>query len=272
MTKERYEHRSCFESYGVRVMIESNSLEILEQAVGTARTALLDRVKFLGKERAELSFRFYLAENGICTLFQNDEKITEDLPEYRFWKFFNGLTRIIVAEHAKSVVFVHAGAVGWRQKAIVIPGNSFHGKSRLVAEFVRIGADYYSDEYAIFDENGLVSPYPRPIAMRPDSGPIFETPVTAEELGGRTGTEAIPVGCVLFAKYEANSIWKPQLLSPGTAVLDIIPQTISIKRNTEFAIKVLKKGITNAIIVKSSRSDAADFAKMFLEFVDNTAF
>src|SRR6201989_340392 len=56
--------------------------------------------------------------------------------------------RLYVAERARRRVFVHAGAVGWRGRAILIPGRSFSGKTTLVAELVKAGAKYYSDEYA----------------------------------------------------------------------------------------------------------------------------
>lgn len=41
---------------------------------------------------------------------------------------------LYVAERARRRFFVHAGVVGWRGRAIVIPGRSFSGKTSLVAE------------------------------------------------------------------------------------------------------------------------------------------
>ena len=40
--------------------------------------------------------------------------------------------QLYVAEAARRRLFVHAGAVGWRGRAIVIPGRSFSGKTTLV--------------------------------------------------------------------------------------------------------------------------------------------
>ena len=59
-----------------------------------------------------------------------------------------------IAEMARRRVFVHAGAVGWHGKAIIIPGRSMSGKTSLVRELVRAGAIYYSDEYAVLDLQG----------------------------------------------------------------------------------------------------------------------
>ena len=48
-----------------------------------------------------------------------------------------------VAQRSRQMLFVHAGVVGWRGLAIVIPGRSHTGKSTLVAELVWRGAVYY---------------------------------------------------------------------------------------------------------------------------------
>ena len=78
--------------------------------------------------------------------------------------------QLYVAEHAPRRVFVHAGVVGWRGKAIVIPGRTHTGKSTLVKALVEAGATYYSDEYAVLDKRGRVHPYARPLSMRPIGG------------------------------------------------------------------------------------------------------
>ena len=58
-----------------------------------------------------------------------------------------------VARHSHQMLFVHAGVVGWRGLAIVLPGRSRTGKSTLVAELVLRGAVYYSDEFAVLDDD-----------------------------------------------------------------------------------------------------------------------
>jgi len=73
-----------------------------------------------------------------------------------------------IAETAHDRFFVHAGVVGWNGRAIVIPGQSKIGKTTLVEEFLRIGATYYSDEFAVFDRRGYVHPFARPLRVRTD--------------------------------------------------------------------------------------------------------
>jgi hypothetical protein len=89
-------------------------------------------------------------------------------------------------------------------------------------------------------------------------------------LGGRTGIDPLPVGFILFTSYKAGGRWAPELISPGRAVVEMVSQTIPIRQNPEFAIEVLRKVASGAIIAKGDRDDASNFAGIFLDFVDNT--
>jgi len=261
----------CFKSYGVGIKIESNSSEVLDLAVKAAQRALLERTAEISCADAMQHFQILGGPDGVYSIFQNGKEMVTDKLNLRFWKYFDSLVRILVAEFTKEVVIVHAGVVGWHGKAIVVPGDSFFGKTTLIAEFIRAGAEYYSDEYAVFDESGKVHPFERPLAMRSDGPEVVETTTDINEIGGRVGRNPIPVGVLLFTRYIPESKVNYQFLSRGEAVVRIIGQTIPIRRNSEFAIKVLKNAVSSAIIVKSSRSEAREFARGFLEFVDNTA-
>ena len=57
---------------------------------------------------------------------------------------------------------MHAGAVAWRDRGIVIPGRSHSGKTTLVRALVE-AARYYSDEFAVLDPQGRLHPYPLPL-------------------------------------------------------------------------------------------------------------
>src|SRR6185369_5569325 len=104
---------------------------------------------------------------------------------------FESHLQLTVAEYAPRRVFVHAGVVGWKGKAILIPGLSFSGKSTLVAELLRAGATYYSDEYAVVDRNGRVHPYARKLRMR--SADAVRR-LRAKDFGADTGSKSLPIG------------------------------------------------------------------------------
>jgi hypothetical protein len=66
-----------------------------------------------------------------------------------------------VAQRSRQMLFVHAGVVGWRGLAIVMPGRRPSGKSTLVEALVRRGAVYYSDAFGVLDGAGMVHSYAR---------------------------------------------------------------------------------------------------------------
>ena len=79
---------------------------------------------------------------------------------------FASNVELTIAERAPRRIFIHAGVVSWRGRAIVLPGRSYAGKSRLVAALLREGATYYSDEFAVLDARGRVHAYPRQLSLR----------------------------------------------------------------------------------------------------------
>ena len=272
-TAERvFDNVFCFESYGVSVSIESNSSEILRVAESTARKALLQKLKPCDRESVKHVFRFETQDNGECTIFQNGRKVTSAPPNWAFFRFFDSLIRIRVAEYAPSYVFVHAGVVSWKNKAILIPANSFAGKSSLVAELISAGAVYYSDEYAVLDDRGLVHPFARKLSMRDSAGRKAETDVDPVEFGAIVGIDPIPIGIVWFTKYDADvRLWEPEPLSIGNAVVEMVNYTIPIRRNPSFAMNVLGKSLEGSTVIKCHRGDASEFVPFFMDFVDNTA-
>ena len=264
----------CFESYGVVVRIETGDPGLLTDAKIAAKRSLVGNFHIVEDREPVRTYRVY-RKNKSYFVSKNGEDFRSGISREDFLDFFDTEVRITVAEYAIGHVFVHSGVVGWKGKAIVIPGSSFKGKTTLVAELVRNGADYYSDEYAVFDSNGLVHPFARKLAMRsrPVAGEVPQTTyVTPKSLGGKAGKRPLPVGCILVTEFRENASWKPQQLTSGQGVIEMLSQTLPIRYAPEFCMKVLKKVATNAIIIKSSRSDAGEFASFFLDFVDNKAF
>jgi hypothetical protein len=182
------------------------------------------------------------------------DKLREDLMVY-------------VANHAPDRVFVHAGVVGWRGHALVLPGTSFAGKTTLVAALVRAGATYYSDEYAVLDERGCVHPYARVLQMR-EAGGSEQMPVAVEELGGRAGTAPLAVSHVVFTEYEESGRWDPQPVSAGMAVLEMLRHSIPVQRTPARVMATLAKMMESAIALRSARGDARATARVLLDSID----
>lgn len=255
-----------FESYGVFVRIESNLQEMVDEAEKLVKVSLLNNVRPVVKKKFDLVFQLDRNKRGTRIISQNENEIARGGTHKKFFKFFDSVIRVAVAERAPGLVFLHAGVVGWKGKAVIIPADSFKGKSTLVSELVRNGAEYYSDDFAIIDHDGLVHPFARRINRRTEDYKTYE--VTVEELGGSYGKTPIPVGFVLFTEYKKDAKWSPKMLKPGQGVLELIPFTLCLRHRPDFSLEVLNKVVVNAIIISSLRSTAEKFAKTLLNYID----
>ena len=165
-----------------------------------------------------------------------------------------------IALHAAPMLFVHAGVVGWQGRAIVIPGRSMTGKSSLAAALVRAGADYYSDEYAVFDRSGFVHPYPKPLSLREPCRRC-----SAGELGGRNGAGPLPVGLVVATRYRETARWEPQVLTAGQAVLQLLDNTICARTRAQSAIEIFARVAAAALAIGGDRPSSDQVVSSLLE-------
>jgi hypothetical protein len=174
-----------------------------------------------------------------------------------------------VAAAASRWIFVHAGVVGWRGRAIVLPGRSRSGKTTLVAELVRRGASYFSDEFAVLDRRGRVHPYVKPLSIRRTGGcDRHARRLEVEELGGSAGKRALPVGLVVLAEYRAGSRWHPERLTTGQAVLQMLAHTVPARLRPGASLTALERAAGGAITLKGERDEAAGLARRLLETLD----
>lgn len=259
-----------FRAFGVRVRVEAEETTHVKAISRCLPLILPDCHDFVDGDDFDFEFILRRIDNGAYRISRNNELIpSEDKTEESALDFLLAQLRLTIAEHADSRVFVHAGVVGWKGKAIVLPANSYGGKTTLVRELIKRGAEYYSDEYAVLDEEGLVHPFPTLLSIRAAGVEKYRKDHSFEEFGAVKGIKAIPVGLVLFTAYENDAEWAPEILTPGAGMLEIIPHTIPIRINPEFSLKVLKKILNRAKIAKSNRGDAVDFAKLLVKFAED---
>lgn len=249
-------------SYGLRISIRSNDpaalarvCEHLPRKWQGASLPVVDRVYSI--RVGGVGSRSKVQRLNL--LYSDHVRLARTADLDSIFEAFETDLRMFVAEYAKHHVFVHAGVVAWKGKAIVIPGRSYSGKSTLVAELIRAGATYYSDEYAVFDSRGLVHPYQKPIELR-DEGSYVQAKVDVAELGGRSATKPIPVGLVLMTDFKSGARWRPRRLTAGKGVLELLFNTVSARRNPERALATLQRVTTEADILKGVRGEASEMA------------
>ena len=181
-------------------------------------------------------------------------------------KVFESDLQLLVADNARRRIFVHAGVVGWKNHAVVIPGMSFSGKTTLVSRLVQAGAKYYSDEYAVLDEDGLVHPFPRPLGIR-EPQELETSRVDVSALGGTRGSRPLPVRLVISTSYKAGARWRPRQLTAGQGVLELLANTVSARSQTKLALAALPKAIRSAQVLKGVRGEADEVVEKILEKV-----
>lgn len=169
---------------------------------------------------------------------------------------------LYVAEHAPLRVFVHAGVVGWKGKAIVIPGSTFSGKSTLVAALVQAGGTYYSDEFAVVDPVGHVHPYLQPIQLRDAHG--LRDPVAAAKVPVAVVREALTVRLVLVTRYRRSGRWRPRPISPGAGFLALLANTVSARRDPKRALEYLARMLAGASVIKGTRGEASSAVRQLI--------
>jgi hypothetical protein len=183
---------------------------------------------------------------------------------------FEADSQLFVAASARGRLFVHAGVVGFGGRAILLPGRSFAGKTTLVAELLRAGAAYYSDEYAVLDAEGRVHPYARPLGVRGEAGAPRRR-VTAEELEGVCGVGPLPVGLVYVGEYSKGARWRPRRLTVGQGVLALLTHTVAARREPAHALAVLQRVAGGAAVLKGARGEAAPTARALLDEVEKSS-
>jgi hypothetical protein len=157
---------------------------------------------------------------------------------------------------------VHGGVVAADGRAIVLPGSTGAGKSALVAELVRQGATYFSDEYAFIDRSGLVHPYPRSLLLRDASGAV--RPRLPADLGGPVGREPIPAGLIIGLRYAPGASTELARLSQGEAVLLLLRNTPQVLVDQPWILAPLERAVSGSACYAGRRGAASDAAAAIL--------
>jgi hypothetical protein len=178
-------------------------------------------------------------------------------------RFLRTQLRRYVGHYSRDLTFVHAGVVTDRGRAIVLPGHSFSGKSTLVAALVRAGAEYYSDEYAILDADGLLRPYLEPLVMRDASGRRSTADPVESEAPAR-GADAVRIGLVALTSYTPDGRWLPRRLAAGDAVLALMEHAVPARERPAETLAALQRALQGAVVLASERGDADETAAALL--------
>ena len=169
-----------------------------------------------------------------------------------------------VAFGATDALFMHAGVVGWRDRAILLPGRSGTGKTSLVAELVRCGATYYSDDSAPIDAQGRVHPYARmPSPKRAAAGPrVIDEPARLQS------RPPLPVALTVLTSYQPGVDWQPRVLGGGRAVLALLDHIVMAREQPPRSLATAKLLAATGLTVVGTRPEASETAARVLAHLD----
>lgn len=213
--------------------------------------------------------RFYQVLSGVNNMVsvEIDCEVVRRFPtREQLLDFLEGDIQIFVAEFATPHLFVHAGVVAVDGRAIIIPGRSFAGKSTLVTSLVKAGATYYSDEYAVLDDQGRVIPYPRRVSLRTGPhGPAGRLDFAHLAPQGPAEDHAIPVGLVALLRYDEEGGWDVWELDHLEAIMAMSEQTVAIQRRPADTFEILDKVARGATVIQGTRGDVDDAVTRLLD-------
>jgi len=253
-------------TFGVRAGVRVNVLGVLPRVLPLlppgwkkSHRVIVERLYSLvvaqGCERAGVR-RLHL-------LYADSTRIARDAALNRVLATLETDLHRYTAEATSDMTFLHAGVVGWQGSAIVFPGRSLSGKTTLVREMLRLGATYYSDEFAVVDSSGLVHPFARPLGIREDSS-YAQTKYSAEELGATSGVKPLPMGMAVICKYEAGARWQPAPLSQGQGALELLANSVAVRSQPDQTLRRLQKLVRHTVFIQGTRGEAHKAAASIL--------
>src|SRR4051812_28396422 len=252
-------HHIGVESFGVRIVIAAPSPELLRRT----EAVLPPDSRAIEPTEDDHHFLLRARENGTYRVEYEDGSVSGSSDLAVALEVLAAQVRAYVALHAPARIFVHAGVVGHRGRAIVLPGLSFSGKTTLVVELVAAGATYFSDEFAVLDGDGLVHPFPKPLSIRTEGVSQVDHDVSA--FGGVIGDDALPIGLIALAQFVPGRRWEPTRLSAGQAVLAMLSNTVPAQERPEQAMAAIRRAVDGALVLQGERGEAAEVARELLE-------
>jgi hypothetical protein len=189
-----------------------------------------------------------------------------DLDEVR--RAFDRDLSLLIGEMAIRRVFIHAGVVGLKGGAVVIPGKSFSGKTTLVQALVAEGGVYYSDEFAVLDSRGRVSPWAEPLSIRQDGARKPSEAHSPQSLGMVAGKTALPVRLVVLTSFEKGRRFRPGKVTPAAGTLGLLEHTLPARRRPRAALQALCSAMSGAQAIRGPRGEAGDAARAIVRFLD----
>lgn len=262
---------TAVESFGLCLGLRTSAPEAIELAA-----ARLPPGRPLAAGRVHLLYSLALGGPGprpgmrrSHRLYCGEMRIARSLDLEAVLDALESHSRLLVAAHSRRGVFLHAGAVAWRGRALVLPGASRSGKTTLVTELVRAGAAYLSDEFAVIRGDRVV-PYPKPLSVRDPHEGDRQRPFGVSALGGWQQRRPVPVGLVVLTEFERGAAWHARAVPRGRALLSLLSHAVSARVAPQQVLAALECIVRAAPVLRVKRGDAREAARRILGWMERT--
>jgi hypothetical protein len=108
------------------------------------------------------------------------------------------------------LLFLHAGSCAWGQRGFVWPADCLAGKSTLARSLTKEGAEYFSDDIAVVDEDLNVHPFPLTPSRRSTPGQIPQENVLSLRVDRIPAP--VPLGAIVLVEFDKDCV-VPQVSS-----------------------------------------------------------
>lgn len=270
-TINKDENITALECMGVSIGITSNNPAFQNRVEKEMCEILPLQFKFIGHEHIDYLIKVTKGEHQAkeWIIYFEDEEIGRSFDKEIIYDLLVSRIRATVAEFTKDYVFLHAGAVSWKNKVLILPGKSRAGKTTLISELIRRGWEYFSDEFAILDNSGLVHPFTKKLSVRGIIDEHRQKDLPVESFGGRKAVAPLPAAYILLTNYKENlKRIKIKTTSAGSGVMANLANSISIRQNPSLVLEVLSVIASQTLVIEGNRGEAAEFADFLTKYLE----
>lgn len=178
-------------------------------------------------------------------------------------------------ERTASSILLHAGAVEFDGRVVIVTGVSGRGKSTLTAALVAFGGAYVTDELVIIDpQTLLVRPYPKPLDIGRDSLEMLGLPtddgmvvdkrhVPPSELGEiSTGGRV----AAMFLLEPADAV--SEQLDVPTALAQLLPNVFDATHAMPDSLDALAHLCASVPVLRLPRTSPQDSVRRITDVLD----